>query len=486
MDETCLLNYLLKLHFLPHHAVMKQLFTNTRIAGSRPLFSGGLPVVAASMVAGVLGYFALPVEPNLPLVAGLSILVALLAGISWRWWSFRGGVVLGVLALSLLGATYATWRTQLVQTHFWAANDSGVSWGVYWLRGTLESTRDLPDSTVSALTLRDVTVYSQPPTTATRLTLFVHTSRLDEDTIPGAQIAAQARISPPGVPLYPGAQVDWRRQSFFRGEVGSGLVMGEFYATRPYLPTWQYRLQHWREQEARQLAAHGPAGGVLAALLTGVRTFIPAPLRQAYRQSGLAHLMAISGMHLGMLAAAVYLLARLLLCLWPPLPLRYDIRKPAAVLAIAATLAYAAMAGGSIPTLRASAMVIAIFLGILTNRLHLSVRILSLAALGLLLWRPQVVAGPSFLLSFAAALALITWAHQRRQWQPEAGQSTSLGYKLKTLMAVSVTATLATAPIAAWFFGTVALAGILANMVAIPLLGLLILPFGFLGLLFGR
>jgi competence protein ComEC len=103
-------------------------------------------------------------------------------------------------------------------------------------------------------------------------------------------------------------------------------------------------------------ALPGPEGGVVAALLAGEQTAVDKDIAQAMRDSGLAHILSISGLHIVFVVALVMGLVRYTIALVPPLSLRIDAKKIAAVLALMAALFYTALAGAPVPAQRACAM----------------------------------------------------------------------------------------------------------------------------------
>ena len=174
----------------------------------------------------------------------------------------------------------------------------------------------------------------------------------------------------------------------------------------------------------------------------------------AIRDSGLAHPLAISGLHIGLVAGIVFIVLRCILTLVPPLALRYPIKKWAA--ALAGALAYSLVARSTVPTQRAFLMIGLVLLAVLFNRRGLSMRLVAWAAFVILLFRPESLLGTSFQMSFAAVAALVAVYEvvRDRRRLDEAGPPSwprrALGYlggvALTTLIAGSATAPLARMP----------------------------------------
>jgi len=240
----------------------------------------------------------------------------------------------------------------------------------------------------------------------------------------------------------------------------------------------------------------GVSGTIAAALMTGERSAIPEDVMTAIRDSGLAHLLAISGLHIGLVAGIIFFGARGLLALIPPLALRFPIKKWAALAAIAGAFAYAFIAGATVQTQRALLMVGMVLVAVILDRRGLSIRLVAWAALAILVVAPESLLGPSFQISFAAVTALIATYEtlsERRQyreyehsrlppWVREA-MFYLAGVALTTLIAG-----VATAPFAIFHFNRFAGYGLAANLIAVPVTALWVMPWAvaaFLLMLFG-
>ena len=165
-------------------------------------------------------------------------------------------------------------------------------------------------------------------------------------------------------------------------------------------------------------ALPGESGAIAAALMTGARGAIPEATLTAMRDSGLAHLLAISGLHVGLVAGLLFFGIRALLALVPALALRYPIKKWAAAAAALGAFAYLALTGASVPTQRAFMMVGLVLLGILLDRSALSFRLIAWAAVVVLAVAPESLLSPSFQMSFAAVAALIAaYEVLRERWR---------------------------------------------------------------------
>lgn len=237
----------------------------------------------------------------------------------------------------------------------------------------------------------------------------------------------------------------------------------------------------------------GQKGAIAAALITGDRAAVSDDTAEALRRAGLAHLLAISGLHMGLVAGFVFTITSIVFAAIPQIGNRYDGRKAAALFGLAAGFGYLVMSGASAPTQRAFIMISIIFAAVLFNRRALSLRTISLAALIIAVLAPEHVVSPGFLLSFSATLGLIAFYEWARLhlilFRPVENQTDGIiakiiqktGMVLFAMVMTSLVAGLATSPFAAWFFNRTAVYGVLANALAMPLFTFLVMPFLLIG-----
>jgi competence protein ComEC len=195
---------------------------------------------------------------------------------------------------------------------------------------------------------------------------------------------------------------------------------------------------------------------------------------RALRASNLAHLLAISGLHMGLLTGFVFAVIRFGFALIPFVALRWPVKKIAAAAALMAGAAYLAISGGNVATERAFIMVGVMLCAILLGRRALTLRAVAMAAVIVLLLRPEALTGPGFQMSFAATTALVAVFGSLRSFQ-----KLHLPGWIKSIAAVvisSAVAGLATAPFAAAHFNQIAHFGLIANLLSVPLMGILVMP----------
>jgi competence protein ComEC len=322
----------------------------------------------------------------------------------------------------------------------------------------------------------------------------------------GAYVSLTARLNPPLSPLRPGGY-DFARDLYFRGIGAIGFGMGTIKPEIPARPPgfWLRSASYIdsiRDAIDRRIRSSipGDAGSIASALITGKRDAISAPVNDAMYVSSLAHVLSISGYHMAVVAGVVFFAVRATLALSSSLATRRPIKKWAAGAALLAAAGYLVLSGAEVATQRAFTMTAIVLIGVMADRRALTMRTLAIAAIAVMLLTPESVVHPSFQMSFAATLALIA-VYERGIPAAFAARDTSLGARLAlwgareiaALVLASLVAGLATMPYAAFHFHRLAPYGVLANLLAMPivsawvmpagLLALLLLPFGFDGAL---
>ena len=304
----------------------------------------------------------------------------------------------------------------------------------------------------------------------------------------GDALRLRAMLRAPAPPSRPGGR-DLQREAFFDNLAGSGYALGLAGIDR-HAPAGGIaaRWQRLREAIARRIIAvlPGARGAIAATLLTGISSAIPQSDRDAFAVSGLAHLLAVAGLHLGIVMGLTMGLLRMALAAWEYGALRLPTRQIAALGALAAGCLYMALTGMHLPTERSLAMAALAVIALLLGRRAVSMRGLGVAAVILLLTSPEALLGVSFQMSFAAVMALIagyealrpitSGLHGNGSW------GRRLGVHVLALFMTSLLAGAASTPFAVYHFGHIQFYFVLANLVAVPLTALLVLPEGLLAL----
>jgi competence protein ComEC len=313
-----------------------------------------------------------------------------------------------------------------------------------------------------------------------------------DDIRPGNHVALRARLMPPPGPGVPSGY-DFGRQAWFDGLGAVGFAVSPVRVTAADPAGWGWwAVTRFRDDLGQRLLAQtsGDTGAMAVALVTGERAAMSEAALEDLRVAGVAHLLAISGMNIALMTGFVFFAVRLLLACVPGLALRHPIKQWAAMTALLAGLAYLLVSGMAIPTQRAFIASAIVFVGIVLNRLAITMRLVAISAGTLLLLAPESLLSVSFQMSFAAVAALVAvYERARRQgWLVGGGGLLHrVGVYVAGLLVTSLVAGLATGFFAAFHFNTVATYGLIANMVAVPLMGLVMvcvlalyiaLPFG--------
>ena len=312
------------------------------------------------------------------------------------------------------------------------------------------------------------------------------------DAVPGDWISAKAILLPPPSPSAPGA-FDFPRHAFFQHLGAVGFAVGRLEHIEAGAEGAAFSFRLWlsklRQKIYRRIVGSlkGTSGTVAAALMTGERGAIPADVLEAMRASGLAHLLAISGLHIGLVTGVLFFGIRGTLAAFPSVTLRFAIKKWAAIGALTGALAYLLVTGATVPTQRAFLMVALVLAAIVLDRTAISMRLVAWAALIVLLISPESLLGASFQMSFAAVIALVA-AYELartplRRWRAREGWWRLPLLYLAGVGLTTLVASAATAPFVVYHFNRFAAFGLAANLVAVPITALWIMPWAVLGYL---
>jgi competence protein ComEC len=312
----------------------------------------------------------------------------------------------------------------------------------------------------------------------------ISTDRVSSQVTIGDHIAFKARLYPSPSPILP-QNPNYALQAQIHNVTASGFVIGDLTRIGDQRDRLADRLGRFRHDFAQQLDHEMalPTGGIAAALMVGDRRFISEPTYEKFRKSGLAHLLAISGLHMGLLCFGVIAALRAMASLAPSFSMRVPIHKYAAFAGVLTGLGYVFISGASISAVRAFIMAVFVISAILLDRLALTLRNVALTAIFVLIVNPAALYTAGFQLSFAATTALVAWyeisatRHHRHRHQ---GPRNRLVTYIGGVIVASLIAATATAPFTAQHFGAVTPWGVMANIVGIPLTGLWIMPSGIL------
>ena len=421
---------------------------------------GWVPVFIA---VGIAIWFALPFEPGI-VFYGVALLALALSGIARLYGpelGFPVAITVGCIALGLLacGIRAHSVAAPMLEFRYYGPVQGRI----------IEIDRSQTDAlriTLDGVVLEDVA----PQRTPAKVRISLGKQPLTP--VPGQVVLLTAFLSAPEGPSEPGG-FDFRRMAFFNrlGAVGytrSPVMLWE----PPQDGTQVINRLRTRLSAAIMARIPGDAGAFASGVMTGDRSGISLDTVQALRDSSLAHLLAISGMNMAFVTGFVFMLVRYGVATVPPLALRLNTKKLAAVVAFGVALFYLLLSGANVATTRAFLMVCVMLGAILLDRRALTMRSVALAAVFLLLVEPESLTEPGFQLSFAATIALIAGygALDRRVMQERLPRWIMPVF---TLVLTSVLAGVATAPFAAAHFNRFTDYGLLANLLTVPVMSLL-------------
>ena len=431
--------------------------------------------------AGCAAYFGLKTEPAPWAAWAIGVAAIGTAGMA-RWAASRRAacIALAMTAVGLAGFADAKLATEQARA---PVLPDGI--GVAQVTGRVVDIAEAAGGRMRLL-IQPVAISGLTPAelpARVRLTL-----RDPSDVEPGDGLTVHAILDPPPGPASPGG-FDFARDAWFSRLGGVGLALSP---PRPVaLPPmdwrlWaQVRLNTLRWRLASRLAADlggSDAAGLAAAVTTSHQAWLSEADAQDLRDAGLAHMLAIAGLHTAAVTGFVYAAVRLLVAAWPWLALRVSGKKLAAGAGLVACGVYLALSGAHPPARRAAITASVAFLAMLCGRRPISMRSLAIAALAVLALQPISVVQPGFQMSFCATAALVAMAEAwpRRPGRIEAPWFIAWPQHVwdwtVAMVAVSLVAGLATAPFALQHFNRMATYGLFANFAADLVASLVLMP----------
>ena len=386
---------------------------------------------------GIVGYFLLPQEPVLSVLIGTGC-VGFLAHqyVVVRGYRHSASVWLLISSLILAGAATAQWRVHAVASPMLGGPINGTIKGVVLAR----------DLTAGGGYRYDILVSEFSRLAREETPKRVRLSQRGGSNVglePGQGVRASVRLVPHGGPAHPGGY-DFAFPHFFDGRGALGFTFGspkrwtgeDFEAFSDQIGTLQ-RARIVQAQLRTDIAARlrqtlpDGAGQVAVALITGERTGIPQDVQESLRQSGLAHILAISGLHMGLIAGTGFLIARIGFATVGAVALNHNAKKYAAAVALFAATLYFAISGGSVATQRAFITLAVMLTALLLDRRALSLRNVAVAGAIVLFLQPEVIFSAGFQMSFSAVASLVVCYRAIERFREETERLLTLHYPLK-------------------------------------------------------
>jgi competence protein ComEC len=427
--------------------------------------------------------------------------IALAAGITaWYWlpgtpaWV---GFILMMLALAGSGYVLGL-RHRIGQMLIWGGIMAALGCGLIWwkaehvaapilarpiiadLSGTIEGVErrsaDKETRLIIAVPLAAPEKAQLPP----RVRVTVRDSLWKADELPqiaaGQIVSLKVRLMPPPRAMLPGGYDFAQRAWFDRiGAVGTALTL-------PILKGGTAEARPLRDDLADHIRTrlNADQAGLAIALATGDQGAISDADAEAMRQSGLAHLLSISGLHVTAMVAAVMFLLLRIMALSPMLALRWPLLVIAAAGGALAGIGYTWITGAQVPTVRSCIAALLVLAALVIGREAITMRLLAAGAIIVLLISPQALFGPSFQLSFAAIAAIMAvHEHPRLRtflMRRDEGLFWRSARGLAGLLITGLAVEIALMPIALFHFHKAGAYGAAANLVAIPMTTFIIMP----------
>ncbi|MGV1014303.1 MAG: ComEC/Rec2 family competence protein [Methyloceanibacter sp.] len=445
-----------------------------------------LPVLFAG---GILTYFALADEPD-PRVGMALVLAAIGLCLTFRA-APLGLVLAGACLAFAFGFATAKLRTEMARAPVLTQELRYVQ-----VTGWVEA-YEVRDNNRARIGLRVISVSDLAPERRPYRLRVTLPAKSGTDFKTGEAVRFRATLRPLPEPVEPGA-FDFARRAWFARLGGTGYATSKI---EPLVdtrgPPWDLaawaRIDALRDKINTRIRAvlPGETGEIAAALITGARGGISEEVNQAMRDSGLFHILSISGLHMAIMAGTVFWLVRALLALVPSLALRFPIKKWAAAVALMAATFYLLLSGASVPTVRSWIMMSIVLVAVMLDRPAITMRNVALAALIILIVAPESLFDPSFEMSFAAVVALVAlyeWM-SKREWGGLGDvslvwRSLRKGWVLLLVAALTtLAASTAIAPFAVYHFHRMAHYSLVANLIAGPLVSLLIMPMALISMI---
>jgi competence protein ComEC len=427
---------------------------------------------------GIGAYFSLPFEPHLATALGPFAVALVLRAIA----PARLPLVLALNALLAVTAGFAVakLRVEWVRAPVLARELRAVE-----VRGRVELVEPRPERgqrlTLLVASLGDV------PEDARPVRVRITTGKALPGLEAGHGVRLRATVMPPSAPALPGGY-DFGRQAWFERIGGVGYAwsapepdaaMGE--------ASWDVRLgvviERLRHTIGQRITAVLPeqTGAIANALITGERGGISEETNTAFRDSGILHILSISGLHMAIMAGAVFLLVRFALAAVPAIALVHPIKKWAAGAAMLGAFAYLMISGASFATVRSAIMISIMLFAVILDRPALALRNVVLAATLILVLFPESLFDAGFQMSFAAVLGLVSVYESFRRgsggaFVPEGSAARVVFFFFAGIVLSTLVASAAVAPFAAYHFHKSQQYAVIANLIAIPLCNLVVMP----------
>ncbi|MDR1982478.1 MAG: ComEC family competence protein [Holosporaceae bacterium] len=441
-------------------------FIDSFYESERQRLSNFIPI---GIGTGISLYFFLDSEPNFLLNIAILILVSgSLVFIKRNRW------ILCILTTLSLGFFIAQLRTRTLDTFMLSENNKNPL--------SLVAVVKSCEKTEKGLTFIVSCIKSKKYPKLNKLQLTWRGKRAiasEQEYIPGSKILFYVILSPIYPQAFPHAY-DFKKRQYFSGISARGFIIKQpKILEKPKQTSLDIFFEQIRYTIDKKIEKYLPTkvASVSKALITGNKSGISKEIRRYFANSGTAHLLAISGLHLGIIGFFIFWIFRIFLCCFPRICMFYDTKKIAAIISWIVVLFYLGISGNSVPSLRAFIMHTIIILAILMGRRALTMRSVAIAATVIMIFSPEVILFPSFQMSFGAVIAIVAFYEQTWEF--------SRFFKiLSNIMATTLVASIPTTIFSVYTFNQLTLNSILANIASVPLMTFFIMPLVVIALFF--
>ena len=291
----------------------------------------------------------------------------------------------------------------------------------------------------------------------------------------GSVLELRAKIMPISQPVLPNSY-NFRRNKWLEGFSGRGYAISKVKVKQGAISIFE-DIRSKIKSILLTVLSSGSESAIAIAVVTGSRSFLTEDILYKYRSSGIGHLIAISGLHIGLVSGFIFFFVRMILALIPAIVLRYNIKKWSAIISIISTTFYILIAEYPVSAVRAGIMLACAFTAMIANRNPFSIRAVIFAMFIILLVNPIFLFKPSFQMSFAAVVLLVIF------FSHNSLPNTSVFEYIKNTAIISLIASIGTAFFTIMHFNVMPTYGILTNIIAVPIFSILVMPCLLIGLL---
>ena len=313
-------------------------------------------------------------------------------------------------------------------------------------------------------------------------------SSLDHVTI-GDRVGVCSMLHQPSHPITPEG-FDFYRYAFFKRISAVGYAVGQLKLLKNSdnsgFSEWVMKCREYVSKSISKYMEH-PEYGVATALSIGKSSIIERSTYENIRIVGLAHIVAISGMHMAIVVFIIFQILRFILSRFEYITLHHNVKKVSALLTITLSLLYLMLSGAAVSAQRAFVMSTILLSSIIFDRDVDPLRSLAIAAILIICIEPEDILNPGFQMSFAACLALIAGFQISKKitfFQSTRSDDQHMVvyylHKFAVYFVSIIVATLiggfATAPFVAYHFHQFSQYSLIANLLCIPINDFIIMP----------